>query len=203
MEKRTYKDVTEFLKLWSEDSNNLSLRGMLKESKNKDSVAFSQAGCGAWVDITKKDIVSVEYLGVAPCIDEEHGAHEHPMVLLELKSENTTAGKMLKALAGRSSPLNAAPTRAPLPPVQTFYARNRARAEAARIPTRTQSAHQPRSQVRHVPMYSEPYCPNGSGPCGGYLPNGVECANYARPCYDGDTYYCAYSEYCDCVNNGC
>lgn len=207
MERRTYKDVTEFLKAWSEDSQNLNLRGMLKESKKKDVVEFSQTNCEAWVEIAKKDIVSIEYVGNAPCVDDEHGPHEHPIVLLEMKSDDTTAGRLLKAFASRPAGqvgmanVRAAQTPMPASNVRTTRGMGGTGAQfAARAP----GARQPQfQQMNYAPMYSEPYCPNGSGPCGGYLPNGVECANYARPCYNGNSYSCAYSEYCDCVNNGC
>ena len=71
----------------------VELVGMVKESDDESSIAFTPRGCETWVDVPISMIDSAEHVGHRRCDD-----HSHPVFRITLKEAEGDEAKVLSAL---------------------------------------------------------------------------------------------------------
>lgn len=90
---------SDFIQSLKDESNSpetiITLQGMAKESEDSDDVLmFSPSrSCEAWIEISVSKVENVTVLGRTTCKD-----HDHPIVELSLKTDNSVEGQLLRQL---------------------------------------------------------------------------------------------------------
>jgi hypothetical protein len=99
----------------------VELFGMVKESDDGSSIAFTRAGCDTWVDIPISMIERADHVGHRRC-----GEHSHPVFRITLKEGESIQARVFGALLASTPERPRVPPQGARPPRRgRFMARQR------------------------------------------------------------------------------
>jgi hypothetical protein len=95
-----FTSTDELFAHFQKESEQIVLKGLVKEGSTELTIQYSPMGCETWIDIEKSSITKATYIGKSRCVKAGEQPHFHPLVKLYIDGSVEQSSHLL------SSPLS-------------------------------------------------------------------------------------------------